>query len=192
MKILAISGSLRKVSSNTQLLRACLRLTPPGVEMTLYDALGDVPPFNPDIDDLDNGIAPPGVLALREALRATDALLISSPEYAHGVSGVMKNALDWLVGSGEMSSRPTALINASPRSLHAHGQLMEVLRTVTFTEVIEGLLTVPLAGRKTDEASLAADPDVAPVLVKTLEALVQAVRNTAPPEPLTLSPIGGR
>ncbi|RKH41820.1 NADPH-dependent FMN reductase [Corallococcus sicarius] len=179
MKILAISGSLRKVSSNTVLLRAAIKLTPPGVEMTLYDALGDIPPFNPDLDDLDNGVAPPSVLALRAALQAVDAVLISSPEYAHGVSGVLKNALDWLVGSGEFSGKPTALINASPRSQHAHASLMEVLRTISFTDVMEGLLTVPLAGRKVDEDSLAADPDVAPVILKTIQALMQAAQAQA-------------
>ncbi|RKH01801.1 NAD(P)H-dependent oxidoreductase [Corallococcus sp. CA053C] len=176
MKILAISGSLRKGSSNTVLLRAALKLVPPGVELSLYEALGDIPPFNPDLDDLDRGIAPPSVLALRAALQASDAVLISSPEYAHGVSGVMKNALDWLVGSGEFSGKPTALINVSPRAHHAHASLMEVLRTISSTDVIEGLLTVPLTGRKVDEDSLAADPDVAPVIVKTLQALVQAAR----------------
>ncbi|RKH10618.1 NAD(P)H-dependent oxidoreductase [Corallococcus praedator] len=189
MKILAISGSLRKVSSNTVLLRAAIRMAPPGVEITLYDALEDVPPFNPDKDDLDNGIAPPGVLAFRAALQACDAVLISSPEYAHGLSGVMKNALDWTVGSGEFSSKPTALINASPRSLHAHGTLMEVLRTITFTDVIEGLLPVPMSGRKTDEESLSVDKDIAPVIRQTLDALIKSVQ---PPAPVELAPIGVR
>ena len=72
--------------------------------------LADVPPFNPD---LDTDTAPVEVVRFRAALEACDAILICSPEYAHGVSGVLKNALDWVVGSGELMDKPIALINAS-------------------------------------------------------------------------------
>jgi len=176
MKILAISGSLRKGSSNTILLEAAMKLAPAGVEISLYEKLGDIPLFNPDLDDLDNGVAPPAVLEFRAQLQAVDAVLISSPEYAHGVSGVLKNALDWLVGSGEFSNKPVALINASPRSLHAHDALMETLRTITGTHVTEGKLTVSLGGRKLEPDLLAADPAIAGVLNATLAALVQAAQ----------------
>src|SRR5438105_3807739 len=95
MQILGISGSLRRVSSNTALLRAASLLAPQGVEITLYDGLGDLPPFNPDLE----GAEPPSVLDFRARIQEADGVLISSPEYAHGVPGVLKNALDWLVGS---------------------------------------------------------------------------------------------
>ncbi len=95
MKILAISGRLRKASLNTTLLRAVARIAPSGIEVALYRGLGDLPLFNPDIEATE----PAPVVSLREQILASDALLIASPEYAHGVTGAIKNALDWMVGN---------------------------------------------------------------------------------------------
>ena len=96
MRILAISGSLRAASSNTALLRAAGALAPEGVEVVLYEGLAGLPHFNPDLDDLDTGTAPPAVVGFRSRLDASDGVSISSPEYAHGVPGAMKNAIDWV------------------------------------------------------------------------------------------------
>src|SRR5690349_8235590 len=98
MKILAISGSLRTGSSNTAVLRAAARLVPVGVEIVLYDGIARLPFFNPD---LDGDEVPAPVAEMRTLIGSVDGLLISSPEYARGVAGVTKNALDWLVGSHE-------------------------------------------------------------------------------------------
>ena len=95
VKILAISGSLRKASLNSALLRAVARITPAGIEVELFRGLGELPLFNPDIEVPE----PAAVAILREQIMASGALLIASPEYAHGVSGVIKNALDWMVGN---------------------------------------------------------------------------------------------
>lgn len=105
MEIMAISGSLRKVSSNTTLLRAVQRLAPEGVLITIYTGLGDLPHFNPDLE----GQEPQSVFDLRAQMQKAAGVLICSPEYAHGVPGVLKNALDWLVGSGETVNKPFAL-----------------------------------------------------------------------------------
>src|SRR5262249_47022129 len=110
VRVLAISGSLRSGSSNTILLRAAAELAPRGLCVILYGGLADLPHFNPDLDDEAN--PPPQVREFRDALRAADGLMICSPEYAHGVPGSLKNALDWVVGSGELSGKPVALINA--------------------------------------------------------------------------------
>ena len=99
MRILAISGSLRTGSSNTMLLRAAVALAPQAFEVSVYDGLATLPHFNPDQD---NEAAPPPVVDFRSQLHASDGVLISSPEYAHGVPGVLKNALDWVVASGEL------------------------------------------------------------------------------------------
>src|SRR5690349_3915443 len=105
IQILAISGSLRAASSNTTVLRALAALALAGVAITLYDRLGELPYFNPDLDR--EGDTPPAVVAdLRARIARADALLISSPEYAHGVPGVLKNALDWLVSSLEFPGKP--------------------------------------------------------------------------------------
>src|SRR6266487_3525148 len=99
VRILAISGSLRGASSNSALIEAAARLAVDAVEVSIYCGLAELPPFKPDLDG-DN--PPEAVTRFRARLQACDAVLISSPEYAHGVSGVLKNALDWVVGSGEL------------------------------------------------------------------------------------------
>src|SRR5262245_8570399 len=114
--LLAICGSLRARSSNGSLLLTAQILAQEEVEVAICGGLGRLPLFNPDLDE-DPG--PPAVVDLREQLRAADGVVISSPEYAHGVPGAMKNALDWLVGSGELVDKPVALWNASPSSTYA-------------------------------------------------------------------------
>src|SRR5262245_46073355 len=94
MRVLAISGSLRKASINSALCRAAARLAPFSVNVTVLPDLGNLPLFNPDLEPR----PPADVQAFRAAVGQADALLIASPEYAHGISGPMKNALDWLVG----------------------------------------------------------------------------------------------
>lgn len=110
--ILAISGSLRARSKNTAPLESA--------GLDLYRGLGYLPHFN---QDLDTEPAPPAVAEWRSRLREAQAVLISSPEYAHGVPGTLKNALDWIVGSGEFMDKPVALLNASPLSTYAQAQL---------------------------------------------------------------------
>jgi NAD(P)H-dependent FMN reductase len=175
MNILAISGSLRQVSSNTTLLRALPLLAPGGMRIALYEGLAGLPHFNPDLE----GSEPPSVLEYRETLRESDGVLISSPEYAHGVPGSLKNALDWVVGSGELVYKPVALLNASPHSKFAHASLAETL-TVMDTRLVQGAsVTVPLAGKKLDEAGIAAHPEIAPMLREALAALARAIESAA-------------
>jgi NAD(P)H-dependent FMN reductase len=141
MKILAISGSLRAMSSNTALLRLAAAVAPHGVRVALYDGLAALPHFNPD-DDLD--VPPPSVLALRAHVGEADGLLFCSPEYAHGVPGSLKNALDWLVSSIEFPFKPVALINASPMATHAQAQLTETLGLMNARIVREACVTIPV------------------------------------------------
>ncbi len=173
MNILAISGSLRRVSSNTTLLRAACLLTPAGMNITLYDGLGDLPHFNPGLEL--EGDAPPSVTDLRDRIRAADGVLICSPEYAHGVPGVLKNALDWLVSSGETVGKPFALLNASPRSTHAQASLAEVLTTMAAVLVQEASVSVPLGGKNLDEAGIVAHPEIGPTVQAALAAFAQSI-----------------
>src|SRR5262245_41735288 len=92
--LLAISGSLRTASSNTTLLHTCRAIAPANITIALYDRLGDLPYFNPDLDG-EAATPPAAVGELRAQIGQADGLLLSSPEYAHGVPGVLKNALDW-------------------------------------------------------------------------------------------------
>jgi NAD(P)H-dependent FMN reductase len=171
MKILAISGSLRRVSSNSALLLAAAALAPPGVEIELYGSLGELPHFNPDLEDDE----PPAVTELRQRVRTADGLLISSPEYAHGVPGVMKNALDWLVGGSEFPGKPVALLNASPRATHAQASLTETIRTMSARFISEASIGVPLLGRKLDAAGIAADPELAGAIRGAIVAFTRAI-----------------
>ncbi len=171
MRFLALSGSLRAASFNSMLLRAMARLAPFGIECVVCDLLGQLPLFNPDLEACD----PPPVAALRAQIRTADALLIASPEYAHGVSGVMKNALDWMVSSEAFVYKPVALLNASPRASHALAALRETL-TVMSAQLIEpASLTLPLLGSKLDEDGLVAHPQLAPQLIEAMRQLQQAV-----------------
>ena len=97
MKILAISGSLRPQSSNTAILQAVVELVTADVNISIYERIGNLPHFNPDLDR-DDEFAP--VIDWRTHLQATDGVIFCTPEYAHGVPGVLKNALDWIVFFG--------------------------------------------------------------------------------------------
>jgi NAD(P)H-dependent FMN reductase len=160
MNIVAISGSLRAGSSNAALLRAAARVAPDGVSVDIYEGLGQLPHFDPDADGEDDA-PPPAVLDLRRLLIGADAVLISSPEYAHGVPGVLKNMLDWLVSTGELVGKPVALLNASPAGgLYAQNSLIETLRTMNWRVVteasrIEPFLTRRIAGELEEEPALA-------------------------------------
>jgi NAD(P)H-dependent FMN reductase len=172
MKILALSGSLRAGSSNTRVLLALRRLAPPDVEVTLYPGVGDLPHFNPDVESAG---PPPVVEALRALVAGADALVISCPEYAHGVPGSFKNALDWLVGVG-LVDKPVALINTSPTSTHAQASLTEILITMSATMVAEASLNLSIIGTRSDDAGIAADPAFAGPLRASLAALAAAAR----------------
>jgi chromate reductase, NAD(P)H dehydrogenase (quinone) len=172
MRILAISGSLRTASSNTILVRAAAALASAAFEVSVYDGLATLPHFNPD---LDNEAAPPPVVDFRSQLQASDGVLISSPEYAHGVPGVLKNALDWVVASGELYGKPVALLNASPRSVHAQASLEETLTVMTASLIPEASITVSLRSNKVDEAGIISDPEISHALRSALEAFGRAI-----------------
>jgi len=114
MRILAICGSLQEKSSNLTLLRLAIGSAPSGVEIALYDGLRHLPHFNPDLahDDVDD--TPRAVAELRRAVASADALLIATPEYGHSLPGSLKNAIDWLIGTGELERKLVAITCAVP------------------------------------------------------------------------------
>jgi chromate reductase len=177
MELLAISGSLRRGSSNTELLRAAARVAPEGMTIRLYEELDQLPHFNPDLqDDL-----PAPVVRLRGFVQAAAGLLISSPEYARGVPGSLKNALDWLVGGSEFVDKPVALLNASPRSTHAQEALRVTLQTMSGHFVDAASIALPLIGANLDAAAIVARPDLTEPLIRALVAFQRAVNARAQP-----------
>lgn len=183
MKILAISGSLRAASNNTMLLRAAAYLAPAGVSVEMFRDLGNLPLFNPDIEATD----PPVVAGLRAQLAAADAVMIASPEYAHGITGVMKNALDWMVGCEVFVNKPVALLNASPSAVHAQAALKETITVMSAQIVEEASITVPLLGLRLDEAGIVSHPEISRVLREALHSAALRPRpeaaNTQKPGP---------
>ncbi len=176
MKLLAISGSLRRVSSNTALLRAAAALAPEGVEVVLYDGLGGLPHFNPDLEENE----PPAVTAFRVLVREADGLLISSPEYAHGVPGALKNALDWLVGGSEFVGKPVALFHASsPASPYVQASLTETVRIMSGRLVEEASVEANLRGKNMDEQAIAAHPEISATVRASLAAFARAIEGGA-------------
>lgn len=171
--VLALSGSLRKQSLNSQALRLAGRLAPAELSIRPFWGLGDLPLFNPD----DESDPPPPVITFRRAVDASDALLIASPEYAHGISGVMKNALDWMVGHEGFYLKPVAVLNASPRAHHALDALQEVLKTMSANVVRDACQPVPLLGSQLDEELMIADEQIAGPLRTSLQALLSALRE---------------
>lgn len=171
LKILALSGSLRKASINSALLRAAARLAPPGLAVTVYSGLGDLPLFNPDLE----AEPPAPVTRFHRHVAAADALIIASPEYAHGVTGTIKNALDWLVGFEGFAGIPVAVLNASPRAHHADDALRESLRTMAALIVEEASVSVPLLGSHLDENGMVESAAIAGTIGDALAALHAAV-----------------
>jgi len=171
IKILAISGSLRKVSTNTTLLQAARVILPADVEISLYDGLDSLPHFNPDLEDS----APASVIEFRDRIKAADGILICSPEYAHGVPGVLKNALDWIVGSGELVDKPVALWNASPRATLAQASLAETIRVMSAKLVSQA--DIPLMGVKLDAAALAAHPELSGLIRSAIADFAAVIRR---------------
>ena len=176
MRMLAISGSLRKNSTNTAALAALAHLAPEGVRVLLYQDLARLPPFNPD-DDVEDSPVPASVENLRALVGASDAIVIGAPEYAHGLPGMFKNALDWLVASEAFAGKRVVLINASPRAFHAQANLREILATMAARLVPEAFVTLSLNGKTVTAADVLADPVSARRLKESLAALTAAINE---------------
>jgi NAD(P)H-dependent FMN reductase len=167
IQVLALSGSLRAASINSAFCRAAARLAPPGTGVTCFAGLADLPLFNPDLESN----PPQPVCHLRELVGRSNALLIASPEYAHGISGPLKNALDWLVSFEGVVGKPVALVNTSPRAHHANDSLAEVLRTMSLEIVAGASLAIPLLGYLRTDREMAASPEVSAAVGKIFGAL---------------------
>src|SRR5262245_6082025 len=150
IRVLGIVGSLGARSSNLTLLETAASVAPDGIEVVLYAGLGELPHFDPDIDPDD---APPAVRALRQAIAATDAVLIAAPEYGHSLPGVLKNAIDWLIGSGELERKVVA-ITASVPSVERGRQGLAALRQTLGAVRAVIVSDEPIVRGPTSEAAL--------------------------------------
>jgi chromate reductase, NAD(P)H dehydrogenase (quinone) len=177
MKILGLSGSLRAASNNSMLLRAAAKLAPPRIEVSIFQGLGELPLFNPDLE----ARPPANVTTFYRAVAEADALLIASPEYAHGVTGTIKNALDWLVGFEPFASKFVAVLNTSPRAYHADLALRETLQTMAAVIVESASISIPLLGADLDESAIVGTPSIAVPIRNSIRAIQCAVISRRDP-----------
>ena len=148
VKILAISGSLSKRSSNAQVLQYISQLFDQDIQFILSDSIRELPHFNPE---LDTDPVPVAVEKFRQQLKNADAILICTPEYAYGVPGALKNALDWTVSSGEFVNKPLALITASLSGEKAQAALLQTFTALSADITPERTLLLSFIRSKLDE-----------------------------------------
>ncbi len=182
MRILGLSGSLRRGSHNERLLRAAAELLPPGAELEVWDGLAQVPPF---CEDEDVEPAPEAVARLRADLAAADGVLIATPEYNASIPGVLKNALDWAsrpFPDNALRRRPVAVVGASTSlfgGVWAQAELRKVLGTIG-ADVVDVELPVGLAHDAFDADGRLVDAELHAALERAVRALTDAVRDAGP------------
>jgi chromate reductase, NAD(P)H dehydrogenase (quinone) len=174
MRVLGISGSLRKDSWNTQLLNAAAELFPPGVEFELFEGLKAVPPYDEDDDSAD---APAAAAQLRAAIAGADAILFATPEYNSSVPGQLKNALDWAsrpLATNSLRNTPVAVVGASTGAfgaVWAQAELRKVL-AATGARVVDAEVAVGHANTRFDERGRLADDDLREQLAEVVDTLL--------------------
>src|SRR5258708_2373115 len=178
VRVLGIAGSLRAGSYNRALLRAAQKEAPLGMEIQLYE-LASIPLYNADVEAQGD---PEPVLAFKAAIRAAEALLLATPEYNHGVPGVLKNAVDWASRphrTSPLDCKPVAIMGATAgrgSTFQAQAQLREAFVYTGSCTLTQPELSLSRAGAAFDEASRLADPDARSALRELLEAFAQWVR----------------
>lgn len=175
LNILAISGSIKSTSVNTDTIKAIAKLVPENVTVKLYEGLDKLPYFNPEITEELAEVA-----RFRNAVADADAVLISTPEYAFGVPGVLKNALDWLVGSGELNTKPVATISVSTLGTggaNALASLRLTLGALGSATDDDTCLSIGAVKSKMDNTSEITDSKTALELQSLTTALLQSIKH---------------
>jgi chromate reductase len=182
MRVLGISGSLRRDSYNSQLLRAAAELLPSGAELEVFDDLKAIPPYDAD-DDVQP--APAAVQSLRDALAEADAVLVATPEYNASIPGVLKNALDWASrphATNPLRGVPVAVVGASTGmfgAVWAQADARKVLQTIG-ARVVDRELPVAEADERFAADGQLDDPELRELYAEILAELVEAVEARAP------------
>ena len=186
VRLLLVSGSTRSGSTNTATLRTVLELSGEGVDSELWEDLTSMPPFVPGVDP-DTHQA---VTSLRERLDAVDAVIICTPEYAGTIPGSLKNALDWLVGTGELNGKPVSWITvAAPgRGTGAEATLATVLRYVDADVIDAACGRVPVARDLVGPNGTVEDPGIRAALARLIDLVVEHVGDRAGHQPVTDHP----
>lgn len=179
MRVLGISGSLRRDSYNSALLRAAAERLPAGVELVEYERLAEIPPYDPDVEALGT---PEVVAELRDAVREADAVLVATPEYNHSLPGQLKNALDWVsrpAGQSALTGKPAAAIGASTGmfgAVWAQAEARKVLGALG-GRVVEAELPIPRAQEHYEDGRLELTPEQSQQLAEILAELVSEIEE---------------
>jgi NAD(P)H-dependent FMN reductase len=144
------------------------------MDFQIFDRHGELPLFNPDVES----DPPEPVRTLRDAVTTADAVVIASPEYAHGVTGNIKNTLDWLVGHVHFVNKPVAVLNPAYQSHHADDSLREILRTMSADLIVDACVRVPVIGSGIDLHDIATTPAFSSILESALRNIGEHVRRT--------------
>ncbi len=172
VKILAISGGLRPNSSNNAIINKLVAMAPGNVVITTYLGPGSLPHFNPEFD----GDTPPEqVIALRTLIKEANAVLICTPEYAFGIPGSLKNAIDWTVSSGEFVEKPVAVITASSVGSNAHAALLLTLSAISAKVADGATLLIPFVRTKINSDGTVTDPEIIKALKRVLDTLLENI-----------------
>lgn len=171
MKVLTISGSLRRASINSALLQALAQLAAPEIQVQHFSGMAELTLFNPDNENQ----PPAAVLALHVAIEWADVVVIASPEYAHGVTGVIKNALDWCVGFEGFVNKPVVVLQARARSQFADAALRETLKTMSARLLEAASINVPLTSSSFSLVAMMATPEVVNALRLCLSEMASAL-----------------
>lgn len=172
INILAISGSLRSNSSNNAVLNLAAQLAPPGVRFNIYSGLSTLPHFD------DSKEPSPEVTAWRQQLREADGIFICSPEYAFGVPGSLKNALDWTVSSGELVYKPLALVTAATGGDKAHAALLLTFTALSADIPESSRLLVPYIRSKMNDKNEITDPATIESVRSVIASLVEVINRS--------------
>lgn len=170
-KIVAIPGSTRKNSANLSLINAINELYSDQLEFKIFQGLTGIPHFNPD---LDTEKPPEAVLAFRKELNEADGILICTPEYAMGVPGTLKNAIDWTVSSMEFADKPVALITASSAGHKAHLSMIETLKVIESDISEDSQLLISFVKSKVKDSEIA-DKDTLEQVEKIMRSFILAI-----------------
>jgi chromate reductase len=180
MRVLGISGSLRRDSHNSKLLRSAAELLPPGAELEVYEDLKSIPPYDADDETFVDG----SVTALRDAIADVDAVLVATPEYNASIPGVLKNALDWVSrphATNALRGKPVAVVGASTGmfgGVWAQAETRKVLQTIG-ARVVDRELPVAEADERFDEDGRLADDELRALYAEILAELGEAVEQRA-------------
>ncbi|MDH3325696.1 MAG: NAD(P)H-dependent oxidoreductase [Gammaproteobacteria bacterium] len=174
MDIVALSGSVSNKSYNTALLNAISQLSPDHINVTVLESLQNIPTFSPDIEDQ---LMPELVASFIDKIRRADGLIICAPEYAHGISGVLKNALDWMVSSDALVLKPVVIMTVSTSGLggvRAFSSLVQILSAMNSHVVIDASLCIPYAKLKFDDSLNLVDE----ITIKAIDVSLLSLERT--------------